>query len=208
MRYIILLLISTKWTMHKLFWIITKWSNSSYLAKCWYTKFSQNMERGNIFRWFGFWRWKVDGKLLWAATDETSSSVFVPVNFYSKPPKLQRGRMCKQHVTCMHAHTHTLKHTHIARPCPSAAGDYVDYRMIRTPPSPPLPPWFYTGPGHTAEIWRKTSCVLSITEKKVSFSHWDLNQNSPTLLWITARRNKEASHEKDRQASSRFRSVH
>lgn len=37
--------------------------------------------------------------------------------------------------------------SHIARPCPSAAGDYVDYRMIRTPPAPPsLPPWCYTGP--------------------------------------------------------------
>lgn len=45
------------------------------------------------------------------------------------------GRVCKSHVT------------HIARPCPSAAGDYVDYRMIRTPPAPPsLPPWCYTGP--------------------------------------------------------------
>lgn len=172
MRYIILLLISAKWTMRKLFWITTKWNNPSYLANCWYTNFSQNMERGNIFTCFGFWRWKVDGKLHLAAIDETSSSVFVPVNFYSKPPKLQRGRMCKQHVTCMHAHMHSLKHTHSSALSLSSRGLCGLQDDQDTPlPSPPLPPWFYTGPGHTAEIWRKTSCVLSITEKKVSFSH-------------------------------------
>lgn len=52
---------------------------------------------------------------------------------------VERGRMCKQHVTCMHAHMHALTYTHITWPCPSAAGDYVDYRMIRTPPPSSLP---------------------------------------------------------------------
>lgn len=64
-----------------------------------------------------------------------------PCQFYSKLLELEREVECANSTS--HACTHTCTHsnTHIARPGPSAAGDYVDYRMIRTPP-PPHPPSF------------------------------------------------------------------
>lgn len=98
------------------------------------------------------------------------------------------GRVCKSHVT------------HIARPCPSAAGDYVDYRMIRTPPAPPsLPPWCYTGPEvEDSEIWRKTSCVLAEKRGHFSIKPWSTGLTPPR---INAQVNKEACHEMDTQAS-------
>lgn len=90
--------------------------------------------------------------------------------------------------------------SHIARPCPSAAGDYVDYRMIRTPPAPPsLPPWCYTGPEvEGSEIWRKTSCVLAEKRGHFSVKPWSTGL---TLPQINAQVNKEACHEMDAQAS-------
>lgn len=80
-----------------------------------------------------------------------------------------RGRTCKQHVTCVHAHTHALKHTHSWASSVSSRGlcglqDDQD--------TPPLPLESYSGPEHTAEgtgFWRKTSCVPSITVKRCRF---------------------------------------
>lgn len=71
------------------------------------------------------------GTFALAAIDEASSSF-----------RVRAVENNKKEVECAN------RTSHIARPCPSAAGDYVDYRMmIRTPPAPPsLPPWCYTGP--------------------------------------------------------------
>lgn len=67
--------------------------------------------------------------------------------------------------------------SHIARPCPSAAGDYVDYRMIRNPPLPPRHPSVRPSlPGVTLDLKRRASRSgerppVSSQRKRGSFFH-------------------------------------
>lgn len=62
-----------------------------------------------------------------------------PCQFYSKLLELWREVECVNSTSHACTDTCTHSHTHITWPRPSAAGDYVDYRMIRTPPSSSLP---------------------------------------------------------------------
>lgn len=89
------------------------------------------------------------GKLLLAATDETPSSAFVPVNVIQL--ELEKEVECANSAS------------HIARPCPSAAGDYMDYGMIRTPP--PLPPSL---PGFTLDLNTQRKVLTSEERPPVS----------------------------------------
>lgn len=89
------------------------------------------------------------GKLLLAATDETPSSAFVPVNVIQL--ELEKEVECANSAS------------HIARPCPSAAGDYMDYGMIRTPP--PLPPSLH---GFTLDLNTQRKVLTSEERPPVS----------------------------------------
>lgn len=158
-----------------------------------------------LYKWHVSGRWKEEGKLLLAAIDETSPSVFVPVNFIQSYWSL-RKRQNVQTARHMRACTHAPTQTHIARPCPSAAGDYVDYRMIRTPPSSSL---------HSLTLDLNTRRKALRSEERPPVSSPSPRKGvvfplRPELQISdpSARQNKEESHEKDRPAPSRFRSVH
>lgn len=81
--------------------------------------------------------------------------------------------MCKQHVTCTHLDSR------MARPGPSAAGDYVDYRMIRTPSTIPSRHSFALDLGTQRKAPRpeESPPVSSPSYEKVSISHEDLKLN-------------------------------
>lgn len=137
----------------------------------------------NHFRCVGLYWWhelKVEKRRNIAFSSHWWDFLFCvcPCPFYSKPLELVGGRMCKQE---RHGHARTHSNTHIARSCPLAAGDYVDYRMIRTPP---LLHSFTLelNTRRKAEIWRKTSCVLSIMRKGVLFPlRPDLKMSDPSV---------------------------
>lgn len=74
-----------------------------------------------------------------------------PCQCYSKQLELEKEVECANSTS------------HIARPCPSAAGDYMDYGMIRTPP--PLPPPL---PGFTLDLNTQRKVLTSEERPPVS----------------------------------------
>lgn len=149
MRYLISLCTSGKWRMHNLSWITTGWNNPWFLAKSLLLLHKVLMKTGPanmypiFFRcYFGLQWWHVNRrrngegrKLLLAAIDESSG--FRSRLFYSELLELEGECVNSTSHECPRICTHA--NTRIARPCPSAAGDYVDYRMIRTPLPSTLP---------------------------------------------------------------------
>lgn len=156
-----------------------------YLEYFWYLVFTE-MHFYKDSRFLGGWGGSL---MLWliSVKGETEEEIafcscqwdflysFCPCQCYSEQLKPEKEVECASSTS------------HIARPCPAAAaaaaaGDYVDYRMIRTPP--PLPPSL---PGftrtHSGGHWdlKKGLLCPPHPKEKVSFFHWGLNCESLTL---------------------------
>lgn len=110
-----------------------------------------------------------------------------PCQFNSKLLELENVQTARH----MHAraHEHTQTHTHIGLVSQQQGIMWIT-GWSGHPPPPSLPS-FYTGPEHTAEgteIWRKTSCVLSITEKRCRFPIKTWTRNLwPFCEWLLSR---------------------
>lgn len=112
--------------MHKL--LMAQSINYSRFSEGKNQKDQQKGKMEALFRGFGL-------KMLRGEDGKSRGNVYFRRDFLAVTSR----RCCKQQESGKEVES-ANRTSHIAGPCPSAAGDYVDYRMIRTAPRPSGPP--------------------------------------------------------------------